>query len=275
MIFNTVVVIPVYKQFNDLKEAEKISLIQTYKVLNKYDIYLVTHEFIDIGPYKLNTDIKFILFNELYFKNISGYNKLLMSKDFYNSFKTYDYMLLCQLDVFIFSDMVDYFTKQKFDYIGAPWFEGFHLASNDSKIIGVGNGGLSLRKINAFISTLNIFEPLRNRKMSMKNLGVIIKNPIIFSKIIKHELVREKNNYLSILPWLFPNNEDEYWCTYIKGVFTDFNISSIEIAIAFAFEVNPVVLYYLNDKKLPMGVHAWEKYNPEFWMPFIEDSLQQ
>ena len=41
-------------------------------------------------------------------------------------------------------------------------------------------------------------------------------------------------------------------------------------AIPFAFEAKPKYLYKINQNKLPMGCHAWYRYNLEFWRPFIE-----
>ncbi len=147
MISKIAVVIPIYKQFSNLNSAEKISLVQCYKVLNTYDIFFVTHEGIDTKEYQ-NTSIKSstLHFNRNYFNDLKSYSQLLMTMDFYKSFSNYDFILITQLDVFVFSDMLERFCKLNYDYIGAPWFEGFNMATENSPIIGVGNGGFSLRK---------------------------------------------------------------------------------------------------------------------------------
>ncbi len=128
----TAVAVPLYKAFSDLDVIEKISLQQLCKILHPYDIYFVTHSEIDVEEYKYKTGkklrIKRINFNKSYFENIEGYNRLLLSFEFYNTFKAYNYILITQLDVFIFSDQLPHFTNLSYDYIGAPWFEDYGLA---------------------------------------------------------------------------------------------------------------------------------------------------
>jgi hypothetical protein len=42
--------------------------------------------------------------------------------------------------------------EKGYDYIGAPWFEGFDKGSPDDDILAIaGNGGFSLRNIDGFI----------------------------------------------------------------------------------------------------------------------------
>ena len=40
-------------------------------------------------------------------------------------------------------------------------------------------------------------------------------------------------------------------------------------ALQFSFEVMPEKMLIMNNGRLPMGVHAWNKYNPEFWKPYL------
>ncbi|MBC6988289.1 DUF5672 family protein [Hymenobacter sp. BT491] len=274
MDFKLAVVVPVYKPFSKLDRFELISLTRLCKVLYNYDIYFVTHVGVDTEEYILNiknvVKIYTLHFDEFYFKNISGYNKLLMNYNFYNSFKNYNYILICQLDVFVFSDMVHEFMKKRYDYIGAPWFEGFGSATGSHEIIGVGNGGFSLRNVDSFLSILNVFKWLRFPFLSFSNFFEFFSYFTSFLKIVKYEIFRDKSMYPSILPWVFPYNEDGYWSLYIKKFFPGFKIGTVQDAISFAFEVNPEVLYKLNGNKLPMAVHAWEKYDLSFWKPYIE-----
>ena len=41
----------------------------------------------------------------------------------------------------------------------------------------------------------------------------------------------------------------------------------------FAFEANPRHCYEINKKKLPFGVHAWEKWDKKFWIDIINKNL--
>ena len=48
---------------------------------------------------------------------------LMLSPFFYESFLDFKYVLIHQLDVFIFKDELNYWCNQNYDYIGAPWFK--------------------------------------------------------------------------------------------------------------------------------------------------------
>jgi hypothetical protein len=271
------VVIPVYKQFIDLNPTEKISFEQSCKVLNAYEIFLVTHKEIDTEAYvpkkQKRVKIKSLFFDKRFFNDISGYNRLLLNYDFYKAFDAFQFLLICQLDAFVFTDELEKFVKKDYDYIGAPWFENFHEALEDSKIIGVGNGGFSLRKVSSFLTILNLFKVLEDPFKSLFNFAiikVIWRHPTSFLRILKHELVRSKHTYLSILPWKFPSYEDQFWSTYVRQFFPWYKVSTIQDAISFSFEVNPKKLFPLNNYQLPMATHAWEKYNFDFWRPHIE-----
>ncbi|WP_324671901.1 DUF5672 family protein [Hymenobacter sp. GOD-10R] len=265
-------VTPVYKDFEDLDNTEKISFLQMCKVLCAYDIFIVTHASIDVDKYSDQVDcvINCKIFDKSYFADISGYNKLLIDIKFFGSFEGYDYMLITQLDVFVFKNNVSFFTDKGYDYIGAPWFEGFGTASKDSKIIGIGNGGFSLRNINSSLAVLKLLSLFNITSSSPASLVQALKNPITFLKVARHEIIRTKRNYSSILPWLFNENEDLFWCKVIPAFFPWFKVGNVQDAIAFAFEVNADVLFAINGNQLPMGAHAWQKYNVGFWKPFIE-----
>jgi len=273
VVMNIAVIIPIYKQYSELSPSEKKSLYNTFKILADYVIVFVSPAEIDHSAYyegyqdKLH--IKKITFPTDYFLDISGYNRLMLSLDFYKKLSEYQYILICQLDVFVFSDKLRYFVEKDYDYIGAPWYEGFNTANSESNIIGVGNGGFSLRKVQSFISVLKVLEVFKGSKVSIKQLFAIRNNWSELLHIAKHEYQRRTRDYETILPWETNRYEDDYWGRLVKSFFPKFRISNIEDAISFAFEVNPRVLYKLNNYELPMGVHAWEKYDPEFWKEFI------
>lgn len=274
MIPRIAVVIPVYKAFENLDFTERISLTQTSKVLSTYYICFVTHPGVDVKNYQafipetLNVKTKY--FNAEYFKDLDSYNRLLKSPFFYKAFSEYKYILLCQLDVFVFYDNTEHFIKLNYDYIGAPWFEGYNLASKSSKIVGVGNGGFSLRKISSFIRVLTLFELFKKDLASVRSIKEVIAQPLSFIRILKYELVKNKNYHVQILPWKNIFQEDYYWGYYIKQFFPWFRVGNVADAISFCFEVNPDVLYEMNNFKLPMATHAWPKYNISFWKPIIE-----
>ena len=57
---------------------------------------------------------------------------------------------------------------------------------------------------------------------------------------------------------------------YHKVFNVTLNVPTAKEAIPFAFEMCPSYLYHENGNCLPFGCHAWQKQEPGFWKPFIE-----
>jgi hypothetical protein len=268
------VVIPTYKHYSDLNDSEKKSLHNTCKKFNQYDLVFVTHENLDMTAYyeelAYARTLKTELFSPIFFAGIDGYNKLLLSPIFYKRFVNYEYILICQLDVYVFADHLQFFIDKSYDYIGAPWFAGYDNIQVGSPIIGVGNGGFSLRKVKSFMSVLYALEVLRGKLLLPKVLQTGLRNWLSVLRIAKHEYDRRSKAYDCALPWKTQVYEDVFWGKLVNSFFPWFKVGTIEDAIAFSFEVNPRELYVLNKHKLPMATHAWEKYDPDFWKEFID-----
>jgi hypothetical protein len=82
-------------------------------------------------------------FNRYDIKNGEDYNKILTSYKFWANLK-YDVALVFQHDSMLLKEIPE--SMLKYDYVGAPWFDGAPWARKDR---AGGNGGLSLRSVNA------------------------------------------------------------------------------------------------------------------------------
>ncbi len=146
------VIIPYYR--NILTEAEQISFKQCLKILSGYPIILIIPDSMD----ETKCQYKEVLYEKVpaaWLESIASYNQMMLTIDFYMRFEKYKYILIYQLDAFVFSDQLDRFCQCGFDYIGAPWLKGIKYYKDFSKCVWhVGNGGLSLRKVNSFIKIL-------------------------------------------------------------------------------------------------------------------------
>lgn len=153
MEFKVIVVIPVY--YNTFSYLEKISLEQTLKVLNKYDKCFVIPEKLEVKNDLIQEHVSIVRVKDEYMNSIDSYSEMLCSEEFYTLFANYDYMLIAQIDVFIFEDKLMQFCRTGYDYIGAPWpgkarmYDGMR-----AYVVEVGNGGLSLRNIRKHIQVL-------------------------------------------------------------------------------------------------------------------------
>lgn len=266
------IVIPIYK--SELTSYEEIALTQCCRVLAKHPIFFVTFEELDLTQYhsvleKENKGIAGIKYYDAnYFSSIKGYNELMLSREFYYSFTFYKYILIYQLDCFVFKDELKEWCASNLDYIGAPWFKDFTIATQDAPYFGVGNGGFSLRKVAAFLNVLESdkkiihltdFNQIRSLYAQNKVKGVI--------KFLQVYLIGNNTHYKKNQ---FSLNEDYFWGILVQNLFLEFKAASVQEALKFGFEVHPARMFKDNNNNLPFGCHAWWRYDLNFWKPYIE-----
>ncbi|MFC4142225.1 DUF5672 family protein [Pedobacter mendelii] len=239
---------------------------QCFKVLGNYPIYFVipkrletsikSHEYIREGKANYKT------FDDDFFVDIMAYNRLLKFTGFYKAFLDYGFMLIHQLDAFVFKDELHYWCDKGNDTIGAPLFEGLIDAKSNSPIVGQGNGGFCLRNVRHCYDIVKQFKKLKfKRTFEDSNRPFHIN----FYRYIKHQLIYIYSGY----PFQPIINEDLFWAEVIPSNFHDFKVPTVKDAMKFSFEVNPDVLFEMNHHELPFGCHAWWKYNLAFWIPYI------
>lgn len=256
------IIVPVYKPFANLEPRERISLLQLYRILGTHKIFLVGPTGFDWKPYADQALSQKVVvekreFEKRFFSGLEGYNELLISSLFYRAFRSFEYMLIYQSDAFVFRDDLLFWCAKGFDFIGSPWFEKFDFADKNASLMGVGNGGFSLRKISSFRRAL--------RKLAiLKRLGRAYRFFVKKSKFTT--ISADKIVFATTVDF----QEDVFWTNYIPLITTKFVVAPVKDAIGFSFEVQPAVLYAKNDGELPFGCHAWWRYDLPFWKPFIE-----
>lgn len=207
------VVIIDYK--SHLNDFEYTSIDRCFDVLRNRDIFVMLPEGISNHEYAYiaslyGTNVRYIYDNEGWFSSWAKYSHYCFRPEFYQMFSEYEYMLIYQTDCYIFEDNLDYFINLNYNYYGAPWYQ-FRRC---------GNGGFSLRKIDAFIeNTTN--RP--DRDVLVNGKGMLVED-YIFS-ILEHHIE---------------------------------NICPEDIGLEFSLddwlkEYTPLL------KKMPMGCHGWSR----------------
>ncbi|GAB3888502.1 DUF5672 family protein [Spirosoma agri] len=258
------IVIPVYKP--TLTEYEHIALTQCMRVLGTYPVWLAAPESLDISLYrKLYPILQVRTFADRFFTDIQAYNKLMLSEEFYKAFTDVEYILIHQLDAFVFRDELADWCKKGYDYIGAPWLRDrdftsrsdelwFNLKKKVATLLdlkkpdgvtpkeiislnGVGNGGLSLRRIPAMLRWLHRFE----------------------RRIERYERIPN-----------YHYNEDIFWGIEINRYWPLLRIPDYQIAMRFAIEFYPKrAVEHYNNGQLPFGCHAWDIHGTDYWRPIF------
>jgi hypothetical protein len=248
------VLIPVYKR--ELSALEKRSLQQAYTVLKAYPLIIIKPESLDISQLIENFPlINYQSFDDAFFSGIEGYNKLMLSTLFYERFLDTQYMLIYQLDAYVFKDELTEWCNCGYDYIGAPWLKKplydlpvvswmmkcslkYHACkgspSKQMLYNKVGNGGFSLRKIKSHYQAIGKYETEINYYLSQKRCHLF--------------------------------NEDVFWATR-----PEFSYPDVTEALRFAFDKYPRLSYKRTNGELPFGCHSWYKRKmKQFWKPVIK-----
>ncbi len=252
------IAIPVYKPHMDA--SEKISFSRCVHVLGGRDIYLVTYPELDCSAYEeialaAGVTLKKKLFGKSCFTDVASYNRLMLDKRFYLGFSDYDYLLIYQLDAYVFSDGLDDWCARGFDYVGAPWFDGFATAES-GRLYTVGNGGFSLRRVAYFTGLLTSSGGVFGFSNLPSDKGLIPKLKFLAGGYNRIDSLISRNTL----------NEDHFYCIFLSNSRFAPRLPSPREAAEFAFEQSPSYLYRLIGNKLPMGCHAFEKYEyTTFW----------
>jgi len=246
------VVIPIYK--SNISVLETRSLQQVCDILKIYPLTVIKPVSLDLSELlKMFPLLNVKSFDDSFFNGISGYNRLMLSDAFYSAFLHTKYILIYQLDAYVFEDELTHWCNKGYDYIGAPWlkkpiynapvislimkiFRAYNRrkgVKNKQELYNkIGNGGFSLRKVDSHYEVT-----LQQRE--------------------KIKFFMEQKNHLY--------NEDVFWATV-----TSFKYPEAAEALTFAFDKYPALCYKLNKKELPFGCHGWNKRKMKsFWKPII------
>ncbi|MCU0350989.1 MAG: hypothetical protein MUF43_09210 [Flavobacterium sp.] len=231
---NVKVVVPVYRE--SLNENEKISWRRCVDVFGYDNIIIVKPCRLELNVNYFSNRVNHVSFDDKNFRNLYSYSRLLCKPKFYSKFLNLDFILIYQLDAFVFENDLEEWCLKDYSYIGAPWMYSDWINNGLGKkkwlrplLNFVGNGGLSLRKVKHFY------------------WGSFLLQPVLFF-------------------WPQRWHEDFFWSFWGPKLIPFFNLPTVGDALNFSFEENPKESFNLNDKKLPFGCHAWEKFDYEFWI---------
>jgi len=245
--YQVTVIIPIYRPH--LLADEIISLKQCFKILNNHKIIFIAPQGLECTEYEgycMQKLCEFVFFDNSYFNDIHGYNKLMLSAQFYKRFLQYKFILIYQLDAYVFSDQLIHWCKKNYDFIGAPTpphenktgeiqflktYAKFAMLLNH-RVRHVGNGGLSLRK------TSTCYWLLKMLPGRVKNWGF--------------------------------NNEDGFFKYWGNLLFPFIKLPTEEEALLFSVETEPAEALGKLQHILPFGCHAFRKYDWEAWRPYIK-----
>ena len=258
---NMVVVIPVYTV--QMTYLERISLQQCANVLAGYDISFISFDdriltFYDslMSSFNGNLIISLIKVDKFFFENIEGYNRLMLSSFFYRHFIKYKFLLIYQLDCFVFSSDFSFWLNSSYDYVGAPWSDSTKSQKLYESLVFSTNSVLKFMKESIDFN--------KGRKVYVGNGGFSLRRVRTFFRLSKYLKFIEPNIVSSKI------NEDMVWSVIVPKYFFFFKTPTVELASKFSLETEPARGFRMNGEELPLGCHGWSKHDFSFWKPHID-----
>jgi hypothetical protein len=252
----------------ELTPDEQISFRHLQHFLGEYDRY-------GVAPRGLRVTLPFTAvraFNPEWFGSAVAYRKLVLSREFWESFSDYEFILVYQLDALVFSSDLDRWCNLELDYIGAPWLKSMFNRELDTAagFDRVGNSGFSLRRVSSHLKVLNSdrysTDPDANweRRFGRRAL------PVRLANLPRKHLLRLRTfNNVTREVANIRMNADFFWSNRARWFYPDFRVAPVDVGLAFAFEVEPRYCFEQNGQRMPFGCHAWPKYDRKFWEPYL------
>jgi Protein of unknown function (DUF5672) len=271
----------VHAHTSDLSPDERASLRQVTAVLGgQHTIVLAVPSTLDVSTIVADhPELQVMRFPDEFYGSAAAHSRMLLSSRFYAAFEQFDFVLIHHLDAYVFRDELTHWCRCDFDYVASPWFEDFELSGDDAQIVGVGNGGFSLRKVQTFLRITRQFDaaPARHfpnalarripyRMRAVLRVGVL---PLVGALRVG----RERREALFVfLSRGFTANEDVFWGMRVPAGLPWFRVAPAEVGLAFGFEMKPRQLFERRGHELPFGCHGWPKYDREFWLEHMPET---
>jgi hypothetical protein len=258
------VVVPFSKRAT-LEPDEEISLTHLRHYLGRYDRFILAPKSLDV-PFP---DFEIRRFDDRFFGSVAAHTALMLSAQFYQAFRHYEFVLTYHLDALALSDQLPYWCGREWDFIGAPNHGTLPYLSVPC------NGGFALRRVESFLRVLTsrrlAIDP-ETYWASLRRTTPALLLPLQLPRRYLKRFYRFNNVHREIglmLAGPEPPLEDVFIVENATKYDPAFRIPPVREAVRFAFDETPREAFALNDNQLPFGAHGWYKHDRAFWDPYL------
>lgn len=269
---DAVVVVPAYRE--TMMDWERFAFVNNLERLAKYPFALVVPESLDCREYlTLAPSVTIHRFPNAYFASVDGYSLLCLSKHFYETFRPFNAILICQLDAFVFEDQLEYWLARKFSYIGGAVAKSDQESGQVIRWIGSQNGGFSLRNIDSHLQVLDSQIKINCKAIDfalycdMLGTTLDIDNSALHKlKIRLQSLIAQARQgflHMSSQEYIASRQpgciaEDQFWSRFAPFYHADFKMAPLQEAQHFSVQFGLEQTVPMFQKKMPFGCHGRE-----------------
>ncbi len=243
--------------WRDMRLKERCAFRQGVKVLGSHP-FVVVHPRSYSVQYLLDEypGIEELALDDENFTGVESYNRMMLSSWFYELFAKYEYMLIYQIDAYVFSDQLDYWASKGYDYIGAPWML---------------NDKLYERTLGQWVQRLLQLQPIRNDRVHSAHLFHKVGNGgFCLRRISKMREIMERNrDYIASITGKHAHMEDVLICILLQRR-EHLKMPRWDEALYFSFEKAPRWCLQLTKGVMPFGCHDT---NARYWESFWKERI--
>ena len=253
------VTVPVYRRAPD--ECDAAALRQCVSVLGGHPLILFMPESLDAAPWlALSPKAAVKRFDDRFFASVAGYSSLMLSPFFYEHFTGFGYILVHQLDAWVFRDELTDWCRRGYEYVGAPFF----ITDGRGRLPVVGNGGLSLRKVSAMKRVLSetggrMFPP-ELLKLFFRNHWTSGNYAKAFFQLLR--IVGSGNRRGKIVSRMRRDGDNEDMVLgYLNRRFVADGLVTPDVreAAHFALDMESGYFFANGGGRMPFGIHGWNR----------------
>lgn len=261
------VVVPVHRPQPDA--YEQISLRQCARVFARRAVVFVASERLDLGAYRaIVPSAAVVRVDAWWMASRRAYNRLMISPHFFTRFSRYTHVLVHEPDAIAFDDQLDAWCARPWDYIGAPWFEGFGRATPEARLAGVGNFGFSLHRVAAARRVLRSWRRWYPLDRLRDDLARGLRGDRLH---LARGLRALSGAALARGAWRIADmNCDGFWAGLVPRLFPDYRVADLDDALRFSWEALPSRCQTLSGLAHPFGAHAWWRFDLPYLIALLE-----
>jgi hypothetical protein len=270
-ISDLIVVVPAYCEV--LKDWERFAFLNNIRRLGKHTFALVVPQSMDCSQYvELAPSIEIVRFPDDNFRSADSYSLLCLSDHFYAAFSAYRYLLICQLDAYIFSSEINHWISLDIDFVGGAVSKSDPQQNQFIRWINSLNGGLSLRNVASHRRVLKSKNLVDCERLSFElhrdmapTTAFMDRSPYYRAKLALHAFAaRCRSGFKDLTSSEFITGlrtgqilaEDQFWSRFAPRFDPSFKVASLAEAKLFSAQFSLDLTMSLFRQHPPFGCHG-------------------